>query len=383
MNKKANILIVDDDYMNLQVLGRLLKEHNYNVSIASNSVEAFDILGSQEQDLILLDIMMPDVDGFEVCRLLKANNKFNNIPLIFITALNEPEHLVKGLNMGAADYIAKPFDSKVVIARVQTHLNLKFKTETIENLNKTLEKKVKQRTRKLKKANRELMILDKAKSEFLQIISHEIRTPLNGIIGSAQLLSQRCSQGDIGNLLEILNFSVQRLEKFSLNAVMISDLKLNKYTLDITEVSLLKSVKFAASGISGLLTEKKLGLKIQNNSPNDSVSADEELVTKCIQGILKNAVKYAREETTIEICIFEDQQYKIIEIGDTGNGFTEKALKNIFKLFSVGEKHIDGNIGIELALCKLIMDLHNGKIKAYNNSHGAVVKLSFQNSTVN
>ena len=377
MKKNANILVVDDDYKNQYVLGILLKEHNYNVSIASNADEAFSILDSQKHDLILLDIMMPDIDGFELCNLLKANTTLAKIPLIFISALHDTEHLLKGLNIGAADYITKPFDPRVVIARIRTQLNLKNKTETIEDLNKTLEKKVIQRTKQLQRANDELLMLDKAKSEFMQIISHEIRTPLNGIIGSLQLINQRCKHDNTINLLQILNSSIERLETFSLNAILISSLKINKYHLEISKVSISEIIDFIFSKVSNLLDEKKLLLKTKNDTHDDYILADKELFIKCFQIVLNNAIKYAKNETGIEINISDNKNHKSIEIVNVGEGFTQKALKNLFCLFSPGTQHINENMGIELALCKLIMDSHKGKIIAYNTNNGAAVKLSF------
>lgn len=142
---KARILIVDDTLENIQVLGLLLRQKNYQIVVARNGREALDAVERMQPDLILLDAMMPEMDGFETCRRIKASEENNTIPIIFLTALNDRDDILKGLELGAVDYISKPFNATELLVRVNTHLSLYL-------LQQDLEQRVKQRTVALRQA---------------------------------------------------------------------------------------------------------------------------------------------------------------------------------------------------------------------------------------
>ncbi|TDO85269.1 response regulator receiver modulated diguanylate cyclase [Halanaerobium saccharolyticum] len=134
MNSDKTILIVDDSKLNIQVLSDILKEKSYRIALARSGIMALEFVNMKKPDLILLDIMMPEIDGFEVCRRLKADPETKGIPIIFISGLDKSEDIVKGFKAGAVDYIVKPFQKEVVLARVNTHLKL---NETQRKLEKT------------------------------------------------------------------------------------------------------------------------------------------------------------------------------------------------------------------------------------------------------
>ena len=153
---QRRILLVDDTKANIDILVQTLKE-DYKLGVALNGTKAIDYALANRLDLILLDIVMPDMDGFEVCRRLKETPSTAAIPIIFITAMGDPEHKREGLTIGAVDYITKPFDISEVKARVKTHLSLKMAQETLKNKNLILEEKVKMRTRELKETQVEII----------------------------------------------------------------------------------------------------------------------------------------------------------------------------------------------------------------------------------
>ena len=135
-----NILIVDDNIKNIQVLGNILRESNYEIAVALNGKEALDWVRSDNFDLILLDIMMPEMDGYEVCKEIKKNEKFIEVPIIFLTAKTETESVIKGFETGAVDYVTKPFNSAELLARVKTHIELKNAKDTLVKAKNQLEK---------------------------------------------------------------------------------------------------------------------------------------------------------------------------------------------------------------------------------------------------
>lgn len=384
------ILIVDDNPQNIQVLARFLQENKYEIEFATNGKAALEWLNTRKFDIILLDINMPGMNGFEVCRKIRSNPDMNNVPIIFLSADSDRESILKGFELGAQDYLTKPFDSRELLVRVRTHLVLKESLEKLEKLNKSLEEKVIDRTQQLKEAyeklevlNLKLLNLDRAKSEFLNLISHEIRTPLNGILGPLELLKDTVYSPEIGELVEILDLSVKRLERFALNALLITRLKTKPFEIrkDNIRLSIL---------INEVLNEEKerfhsgnIQVKRSNEITRDLISGEAELIKKCIGNILDNAILYSPKNSTIGINTYIEDKTIICEIKDKGRGFAKGVNDQLFELFTKGDTYKDNCTGIGLPIARMIMEAHGGSIIIGNNpGGGASVKLLFQNSTV-
>ena len=176
------ILIVDDTPENLRVLGELLEADGHGVRVADNGPQALEIAGQAEVDLVLLDIMMPGMDGYAVCRKLKSHKKTKAIPVIFLTAMDSDEDEAKGLKLGAVDYITKPFKIDLVRARVANHLALHLTRKELVRHNEHLEEVVADRSRELAEAHRRLLNVDSAKYDFLQLIYQELWAPGKGLV---------------------------------------------------------------------------------------------------------------------------------------------------------------------------------------------------------
>ena len=271
-----SILIVDDNAHNLQVLGKLLQENKYEIEFATNGKAALEWLKAKQFDLILLDINMPGMTGFEVCTKIRSNPDLNNVPVIFLSAETERESILKGFELGAQDYLTKPFDSRELLVRVRTHLILKDSLEKLEKLNKSLEEKVIDRTQQLKDANvklealnLKLLDLDKVKTEFLNLISHEIRTPLNGIIGPLELLKEPVSTSEISDLVEVLDISVRRLERFALNAILITRLKTRQFEIKKDKIHISKLINEVIDEARGKFQSGNIQVK-----RNDEITGD-------------------------------------------------------------------------------------------------------------
>jgi len=182
---KASILIVDDTQKNIHLLSDSLKAH-FQILAANNGFKALEIARKLQPDLILLDIMMPEMDGYEVCKQLKSAPQTADIPVIFLTALCSTEEEYKGLLLGAADYISKPFNQQVLLTRIHTQLKLRQAQKELEEHNKKLEYLVEIRTRELSQAHARLKVLDAAKQDFLTAISHQ-QIPLDALYIHFQL----------------------------------------------------------------------------------------------------------------------------------------------------------------------------------------------------
>lgn len=375
--EQKKILIVDDVARNIQILGNILSSNGYQIAYAQNGRQALKITNTQNFDLILLDIMMPEMDGYEVCKHLKNSDITSSIPIIFLTAKADMESIVKGFETGGQDYITKPFNSAELIARVKTQIQLQDQKLQLKKNNMELESKVRERTKQLQQANSLLEKLDKTKSDFLSIISHELRTPLNGIIGLTNLLGDTKVDSSQNEYIEHLKNVSERLVRFSDMALLITSLKIKKYQPDFLSVSLDHLIK---SAIKKFLKENNADINI-NYSYMDKkllIFADSDLIRQSIILILENSYKYSGKNSPIDIIVKNYENTLIIEVKDYGPGFSDLALNRIFELFGAGDvSHIEGT-GLSLAAVKLIIDMHNGIIEASNSEDaGAIIRIKF------
>jgi two-component system sensor histidine kinase/response regulator len=381
------ILIVDDNPQNLQVLGKQLKEKNYKIEFAVNGPAALEFLEKKRFDLILLDINMPGMSGFEVCSKIRLNPQMNNVPIIFLSADVDRESILRGFELGAQDYITKPFDNRELLVRVKTHLSLKNSIEKLETLNKSLEQKVLERTIQLKEANEKLettnaklIDLDQAKSQFLNLISHEIRTPLNGILGPLELLKGPLYASEIGDLIGILDSSVKRLERFSLDALLITRLKTRQTEIKMENISLSELFKEVIIELKDNIQLKNIRIEQAFNLNCDLVLGETELVKKSINNILDNAIFFSPQNGTIEVETYLSNGFIVFEMRDHGAGFAQKTKDYFSGLFNYADQYRDNSKGIGLPMVKMIQESHGGDIILENHPDGgAVVMLSFLN----
>jgi two-component system, sensor histidine kinase and response regulator len=377
-----SILMVDDNPKNLQLLGTTLRNEGYHLEFATSGKMALNWFDKKVFDLILLDIMMPEMSGYEVCEKVRQKPEYADVPIIFLTAKTEKESVVQGFNLGAQDYITKPFDLSELLARVKTHLELRFSKQQLQHINKNLENIVAERTlelkmayEKLQVANEELKKLDKAKAEFLQIIAHEIRTPLNGIKGSLDIIRELQEASSLGTLFNILDESVGRLEKFSILALKITQLKTGKYELDLQQLPFNLLIETVLTKNKQHIEKKNLVL-VKNYPEELSFVGDFELLTNSVNSIIDNSIKFSPTGGNIHLNANISNDIIQFEIGDEGPGFSQKALDNLFNLFAPGIKHINENEGLELAMVKMVVDAHNGQINIENRDKGALVTIS-------
>ena len=371
---KHKILIVDDKHKNIQVLGSLLREKNYIIGVAMNGKQALEmLLSSNDYDLILLDVKMPVMDGFEACKAIREHKNLKEIPIIFLTALVEPESIVKGLEAGGQDYITKPFNSKELLARVNTHLELKKSKDQLKQVNKWLDKKVTERTEELQIANNKLLELDRAKTEFLNIISHEIRTPLNGIIGALSIITHFELPLELKEMLEVLQTSTNRLEEFSQKALDVSlfntkgEKSLNLSFADLNEIINHLVIKFQETA-----QLKGISIVYLNETNNSIVEIDERFIAKSFSYIIDNAIKFGDRESQIIIKITATPESFIILFEDEGTLLPEEYNISSIQPFNT-KSHVDGNPALSLFLSKQIIEAHNGKIEMINRANGVRV----------
>ncbi|MBF0266810.1 MAG: hybrid sensor histidine kinase/response regulator [Gammaproteobacteria bacterium] len=377
--KEKSVLIVDDTPETIRLLGDTLQPYIKNISYALNGEKALQMLAKQNYDLILLDIVMPNMDGYEVCKRIREQNETQHIPIIFLTANTEQTDIVKGFKLGAQDYVTKPFNPDELISRVNTQIDLYLSKKSLAEMNEILEQKVDLRTQELQEAYVQLNHLDKAKSDFINIISHELRTPLNGIFGFSEILSMQLDEKQL-NYVNNIKISAQRLLNLSEAALLITELNSKNYKLHLIEFPFLPIIDSISNKMSDKLEAKAINIQFDKTKLNNiNIQCDHDLVSKMFEAILSNAIKFSPESGTIDIDAKQLDNKLIISIRDQGPGFDEESLQRLFALFGQSNAiHHQAGFGLGLATSKIIMESFGGNIYANNHPDGgAIIQLEF------
>lgn len=389
--KKHQVLIVDDIPSNLNFLSEVLHAEGIGVLISTSGETAVEIARVRLPDLILLDIAMPMMDGYEVCGILKNDPETRDIPVIYLTARTEPEDILRGFQTGAVDYILKPFTSAELIARVRTHLQLKDTTAELKAINTHLEEEVRLRTaqiilaneeltatnQKLEKAYKELSNLDKAKDEFIRHINHELRTPLQGIHGFTLIMEEIVESPEQKEYIQSINSLVKRLVKLSEISLLFTEIKAKNYKLTLKPVSLKNSV----TQVLELFRKERSRITILPDLPevNPMIRADQQLMNTCLELVIDNSLKYTAERGEVTIRIFSEGGVAGVEVADSGPGFSPKAMESLYDLFTADNlKYHSHGFGVGLATVKVILDTLSARLEINNlPESGAMVRMVF------
>ncbi len=370
-NNIFTILIVDDLPKNLQVLGSILKEQGYQVEFATNGIQAIEWLKEKEFDLILLDIMMPEMDGFEVCKRVRAGEPNKNVPIIFLTAKTDKESVLKGYELGAQDYVTKPFDSRELLARVKTQIELKAAREELEQMNQVLEKKVEERTqelaitnKKLEKYNDELVDMDAAKSEFLNIVSQKIRKPLANVMATIDVLKNKLETKELFDLMKNLDDSVEELEKFTSIAVQITAFRTKKQKLDLEKIHIQEVLEYSFLEASKSIKKNQIKFDYSKITDELYVMGDYDLLMICFKYLLEKLAEASGTRDSIVVTEINRENKVGCSYLNTGEGFSMEFMQLITILTS-NETSIATSVeSWELLLANLILEAHSGRLES-------------------
>ncbi|HKJ34594.1 MAG TPA: hybrid sensor histidine kinase/response regulator [Balneolales bacterium] len=365
--QSTTILIVDDTQHNVQVLSQLIRVAGYRVIAAFNGKDALDLASKRKPDLVLLDILMPEMDGFQVCELFKKNNDLKNIPIIFLSALSDAESKIKGFKVGGIDYITKPFHREEVLARIDLHLTLQ-----------KLEEERKKNIKELENREKNLKSLNRAKDEVMRIVSHDIRNPLTGIIGVANMIQNQddLSKGELRGMMEMIEQSSQELLKL-VNDVLEADFvesggfNLNLEKVDITHI-VSKTVELHRP--SAYSKSIDLFVNIQNEIP--PVQIDVQKMNQILGNLISNALKYTPLGGQIEVGVGycsknqNGQGDLTISVTDNGIGISENDIPILFERYNKNRRpgiHGEKGTGLGLNIVKRFVEMHDGNIEVHSS----------------
>jgi signal transduction histidine kinase len=360
----ASILVVDDIPANLQVLAGMLKDRAYKVRPVPSGKLALLAARRDPPDLILLDIHMPEMNGYEVCEHLKADDELRGIPVIFISALAEQLDKVKAFAIGGVDYLTKPFQMEELHARVETHLKLRRLQIELQETNARLAKA----NGVLRRKQEELSDLHRRKDEFLAMLSHELRNPLAPIANAVQLLRLQPNEAPIQQQSRtIIERQVAQLTRLIDDLMEVSRITTGRVQLLLERVVVNGIVERAVESARPLIDRHEHELAVSLSPEPIWLYADAARLEQVVVNLLTNAAKYTRDGGHISLSVQQEGDECVLRLRDTGVGIAPELLPRIFDLFTQAERSLDrsqGGLGIGLALVQRLVELHRGRVEA-------------------
>ena len=385
MNQSQNylgkILIVDDNPSNLKVLYTYLQQAGYQVLVADDGLAGLEVVSNSQPELILLDVMMPGIDGFEVCRQLKANQESKHIPVIFLTALSETVNKVKGFEVGGVDYITQPIENEEVVARVRTHLTITRMRHKLQQQNKELQAEIERRlqierelnsSRNLLQASNdnleqtvaertaELYDSNQDLEHFAYIASHDLRQPLRKIRMCTEYLAEdyaQCFDEQAETYMQYITKSIDRMY------LLIDDLlaysRVGKQQQEVS-VDLNSIIEECLEDLSLVIEDKRAEISY-NNLP--TVKGNLRELRQLFQNLLVNALKFTNERPIVNITATQDKSDRwLFAVADNGIGIDPHYSDKIFQMFQRLHNSEYEGTGIGLAICQKVVNSHGGEI---------------------
>jgi two-component system, sensor histidine kinase and response regulator len=364
---RTYVMVVDDNPTNLKLLEDMLRQQGHEARLFPRGRLALAEVARNRPDLILLDIQMPEMNGYEVCERLKASEEHSDIPVIFLSALTETEDKVRAFRSGAVDYISKPFQFEEVQARVETHVKLHHLRRALKLQNERLEDAVAARTRELSDANERLSILDRSKDDFLHLISHELRTPLNVLLGVGEIILEEGRFENADNRLRwMFERSRQRILAMVDDALLLTEIGVYGGQFRSAPVSLNEVLNHAIDSASEFALPQSIAIS-PAPADVDFVVGNEKLLVRALEALLETAVKFSVRGETVELANEVTADLHSLTIDSHGKTIDNSAIPQFFDLLSVGEASTSGgDLGMGPALAKRILSLFGASVSVQN-----------------
>lgn len=351
----AAILVIDDEPDNFDVIDALLSQEDYEVSYAASGAIALSSLESYNPDLILLDVMMPDVDGIEICRRLKGKPKWRTVPIIMVTAISSKDNLARCLEAGADDFIGKPVNGLELRARVKSMLRLKYQYDELQGLLQLRE-------------------------DLVKMILHDVRNPLSGLLLGLELLrSPNYPEAKRLHRLETVYSLAQSVQTLVEELLQVTLTEAGQLNLNYSSVDIGELVQSCLSRFEAIAAQKNLSLVSQGlDGPITGLELDAALFQRVLDNLISNAIKFSPQGTQITVTVTEFNPEQIqIEVIDAGPGVPDELREKIFEKYEIGTMMANiSQIGLGLAFCKMVIQGHQGIIQVHPHPHqGSVFQI--------
>ncbi|HET7587039.1 MAG TPA: response regulator [Gammaproteobacteria bacterium] len=367
----ADILVVDDNKSNLAAIEVALGDLGRRLVKAQSGAEALRKLLEHDFALIILDVQMPGMDGFETARLIRGRKRSRHVPIIFVTAYTrEDRDILQGYRLGAVDFLFKPIVPEVLRAKAEVFVDLQDRTTEVQ-----LQA---ERLRELERLEAERRIVvererweaerlrqeSRNKDQFLAVLAHELRNPLSPIVTGIKLLEKYGREHDgLNRVREMMDRQSAHLIRLIDDLLDVARISSGKINVEIKHVDVSESLKQAADSVESLLAEKEHKLTIAPIAEAITVAADADRLTQVISNLLNNAVRYTDKGGRIELSCERDGDEAVIRVTDNGQGISEEMREKIFEQFVQGDTRGRG-LGLGLALVQRLVAMHGGRVRA-------------------
>ena len=368
IERSGHILIVDDTPKNIQVLGGILRDAGYDINVARDGRAALDSLARIAPDLVLLDVIMPEMDGYEVCRQIKADPNLAEIPVIFLTAKVETDDVVHGFDLGAVDYVTKPFRSAELLRRVDTHMTLS-----------RLRSELSARVGELSSALSQIEQLHREQDSFLR---HELNNVINPIAGYTDLLRAKIS-GDLDEKqlgwLDSITRGTTSMQTMLSEMKKLQDFERGEHTLNTMPVPI-HGILFDIVKDVALIMENRVNIELSSEREDARVAADLSFLPGVFKNLIKNAAEHieslTNQERIVRVGSLLNGSSVVVSITNGGEPIPEDRLTTFFDKFN-STKTGSGGTGLGTSYARLVTLAHNGTIAVESSQEkGTIVTVS-------
>jgi signal transduction histidine kinase len=363
--EQYTLLVVDDNQTNVRVIMNYLREAGFKLLVAKDGLMALEVVQSRKPDLILLDVMMPEMDGFETCRRLKADEETRHIPVIFMTALTSEDDKVKGFDVGAVDYVTKPIQQREVLARVYTHLQIRQQSKLLQ-----------QQYQEMEFLAYQLATTNADKDKFFSIVAHDLRGPFLPLLGNLELMTEMAESLPPKQMKEMSaasHRSARRVFELLENLLHWARLQMGRMEYQPQQLDLGKIAAKNVELLSENAVTKQINLSNEVKS-NTLVYADEQMLNTVIRNLTNNALKFTPPGGQVTIVASFELENKLktqtptyvtVSITDTGVGMPPEVKQKLFKL----DEHVttigtgkETGTGLGLIICQEMVIKSGGQI---------------------
>jgi signal transduction histidine kinase len=350
-------MVIEDSEEGRTMLRRFLEPSGYDVKIFASAEEALTFAGGIAPDLILLDVILPAMNGYECCRILREREDTKVVPVIMITSLEAMEDKIRGFEAGADDFVTKPINRLELLCRIRSQMKIR---ELIHQQKKT---------EVLQEKYKVYQELEKLRDSFVSILSHELKTPLSVMKGYMDVLSGTMRSRDTSPLvresLSEIGFSLNQLESLLNDLLDYSNLKSGKATLERSDIELSELIMLSIDSLASPAREKNQNLTFRGSTRKVTLSLDRSKILQVLFQLLRNAISFTPEGGNIEVELRDFEDSVQIVIADTGIGMSTEQKEKVFDPFYQADHYMTrrvGGMGLGLSIVKHIVENHGGRI---------------------